>query len=94
MIRQIMTIIFPIAMVYCRYKGKIYIRTGGDIRTKLIQILHNSQEGSHLRMQNSIYKAKQQFYWPGMNQDIKIEALQCEVCQRYKGEHTPYLGLL
>lgn len=34
------------------------------------------------------------FYWPNMKSDIVSFIQSCEVCQRNKSEHVPYLGLL
>jgi len=45
-----------------RYKGKLYIGASGGIKRKLIQCIHDSQEGGHLGIQASIHRAKQQFY--------------------------------
>lgn len=76
------------------YKGRMYIGTGGKIRSKVIQNIHGSHLGGHSGIHNSIHRAKRYFYWPGMNQEIRTEVLQCEVCQKCKGEHVSYPGLL
>lgn len=36
------------------YKGRLYVGTGGLIRSKLIQNIHSSQNGGHSGMQASI----------------------------------------
>lgn len=38
-----------------------YLGSGGQIRTKLIQNIHSSQNGDHSGVQASVYRAKQHF---------------------------------
>lgn len=41
-----------------RYKDKLYVGTGGEIREKLIQNIHSSQEGGHSGVQANILRGK------------------------------------
>ena len=77
-----------------RYKGRIVVGQGGDIRKKLISTLHDSQLGGHSGIQASWMRAKQLFHWPGMFKEIKTTILQCDTCRRCKDERVAYPGLL
>lgn len=71
-----------------KHKGKIYIGAKWDIRSKLIQNLHGSPEGGHSCIHSSLYRAKHQFYWPRMNQEIRQVELQCKVSKVQRGKCT------
>lgn len=64
------------------------------MRKKLIKAIHSSQGGGHSRVQASTHRAKCHFYWPSMIIEIKQAVLECDTCQRCKGEHIAYPGLL
>lgn len=42
-----------------KIKGKLYVGVGNDIRKKLIEELHSSQQGKHFGMQACYQRAKQ-----------------------------------
>ena len=56
--------------------------------------LHSSPLGGHSGMVASYQRLKRTFYWTGMKKDIEQFIATCPVCQRAKGEHCSYPGML
>nr|XP_027063053.1 uncharacterized protein K02A2.6-like [Coffea arabica] len=77
-----------------KYKGRVVVGNGGQIRRKIITALHDSQLGGHSGVQASYLRAKQFFHWPGMYKEVKDTMLQCNTCRRCKDEHVAYPDLL
>lgn len=75
-------------------KNRIYIGKSGNLRTKLLQELHNSALGGHLGQHATYMRIKSLFYWPGMKKQVKEYIEDCEVCQRCKSENVVSHGLL
>lgn len=49
-----------------RYNGKLYIGSTGDLRSIIIQELHNSGSGGHSGLKATLTRIIQFFYWPNM----------------------------
>jgi hypothetical protein len=77
-----------------RYKGKIYIGTSTDLRTKLLESFHNSALGGHLGERVTYTKLMSLFHWTGMKIQITEHVKTHPTCQLNKSENTPYPGLL
>jgi hypothetical protein len=77
-----------------RYKGKIYIGTSTNLKTKLLESFHNSALGGHLGERVTYTKLKSLFHWPGLKTDITEYVRTCPTCQLNKSKNTPYPGLL
>ncbi|KAL2230956.1 UNVERIFIED_CONTAM: Retrovirus-related Pol polyprotein from transposon [Sesamum indicum] len=77
-----------------RRKGKICIGSHGEIREKILKVLHDSALGGHSGIVGTYQRGKLLFYWPTMKADIQNWVKECEVCQRSKHENCPYPGLL
>lgn len=77
-----------------RYKERIYIRSVGNLREKLMDQMHASSLGGYSGMNHTYKREKQLFYWPGMKQDIERRVKNCEICIKNKVDGTPYAGLL
>uniref|UniRef100_M1BR37 Retrotransposon protein n=1 Tax=Solanum tuberosum TaxID=4113 RepID=M1BR37_SOLTU len=75
-------------------KGKLFIGGTGELRHQLISIFHDSPVGGHPGQLGTFRKLAHVFYWPGMRQMVNTYVAACEVCQRNKGEHVHYPGLL
>lgn len=77
-----------------RYKGRLYISTIRDLRTRILQELHNSGNEGHSGQRATLKRIEQFFYWPSLTKDVILAVKECIVCQKNKPEHIPYLGLL
>ena len=77
-----------------RYKGRVCIGSGGEIRQKVLQEIHASALGGHSGFKASYSRARHSFYWPRMREDVLKLVEGCEVCQRCKHENILYPGLL
>nr|ABA97403.1 retrotransposon protein, putative, unclassified [Oryza sativa Japonica Group] len=77
-----------------RYKNRLYVGAGTDLRAKLQQSFHDSALGGHSGERATYQRAKLLFYWPGMKKDIASYVKLCPVCQKNKSEHNLQPGLL
>lgn len=83
---------------YCqgiiRYKERIYIGKGKDLRNHVIANLHDSVLGGHYGIQAIYQRVKMHFHWPVLKSDVENYVKHCEICKRGKGENGKYPGLL
>jgi len=77
-----------------RYKGRLIIGEDGALRRRIIGALHDSPVGGHSGIQNTYYKVKMMFHWPGLRKDIDQYVKGCDVCSRCKHENIHPPGLL
>jgi hypothetical protein len=77
-----------------RYKGRIYVGSGNDMKSKLFSSFHSSAFGGHSGNRVTHHRLKQLFYWPKFKQFITQEVAECPVCQISKTEKVKYPGLL
>ena len=61
------------------YKGRIYIGDDLALKERILQLVHDSPLGRHAGYEKSYQRAKKDFYWQGMKQDIKIYIKQCQI---------------
>lgn len=55
-----------------------------EIREEILQELHAGELGGHLGEEKTLGKAKQRFYWPGMQKDAERWCRTCEACATRK----------
>lgn len=48
------------------YKGRMYVGSTTTLREQLIQHAHDSPVGGHSGYDKTLYRARRDFYWPGM----------------------------
>ena len=48
----------------------------------VIKLAHDSILGGHLGIKKTGDKIRLQFFWPGLQQDVKFHCLSCDLCQR------------
>lgn len=77
-----------------RYKDRLVIRAGTNLRTQLLVSFHDSAMGGHSRERATYQRLKQLFYWPGMKAAVAQFVKACPVCQKNKTEHQMPAGLL
>ncbi|XP_044155688.1 uncharacterized protein LOC122942250, partial [Bufo gargarizans] len=59
-------------------------------RQELLRIGHDVPLAGHLGIRKTGYRVTQNFFWPGVSDDVRAYCQTCEVCQRIgkKGDHT------
>lgn len=77
-----------------RYKGMICMGTQGDWRQQILRELHDSALGGHSGVTATYQRAKRNFYWPSMKENVHQFVQHCPNCQLNKAEHTASPGLL
>ena len=51
-------------------------------RTLVMKLAHESVMAGHLAIKRTMQKVLSEFYWPGINSDIKRLCQSCDICQR------------
>ena len=51
-------------------------------RTLVMKLAHESVIAGHLAIKRTMQKVLSEFYWPGINSDIKRFCQSCDICQR------------
>ena len=51
-------------------------------RTLVMKLAHESVMAGHLAIKRTVQKVLSEFYWPGINSDIKRFCQSCDICQR------------
>ena len=77
-----------------RYKGRIYVGNDEDFQQQLLSTFHSSPIGGHSRIRATYHRIHRIFHWPKLKAMVETFVQQCPVCQRSKGEHCHYPGLL
>jgi hypothetical protein len=77
-----------------RYKGRIYIGSSYDLKSKIFASFHSSVFGGHSGIRVTYQKLKHAFFWPKMKQFLTEQIAACPVCQISKTEKIQYPGLL
>jgi hypothetical protein len=75
-------------------KGRIWIIKDSPFQHQLLTFIHSNPEAGHSGYHKTIQRAKANFYWKGMRQDIKRFVRECSVCQENKHETILPAGLL
>ena len=60
----------------------------------MLQLLHSSLQGGHFGSHKTLHRAKSEFYWAGMQEDIRRFIRECDNCQQNKSENIFHMGLL
>ena len=72
--------------------GKVFIQlvVPQQYRKMVMKLAHESIMSGHLAIKRTIQKVLAEFFWPGMNSDIKRFCQSCDICQRTiaKGRNT------
>jgi hypothetical protein len=76
------------------YKGRLYLGENCTLKQKVLALLHDSPLGGHSGYLKTYQRAKKDWFWKGMKQDIKTYVKECDICQRIKSETTRPTGLL
>lgn len=54
----------------------------------MIKLAHDSLLAGHLRTQRTLARVTSEFWWPGIQSDVRIFCKSCDICQRtvHKGK--------
>eukprot|EP00252_Welwitschia_mirabilis_P027402 TRINITY_DN9389_c0_g3_i1.p1 TRINITY_DN9389_c0_g3~~TRINITY_DN9389_c0_g3_i1.p1 ORF type:complete len:119 (+),score=20.12 TRINITY_DN9389_c0_g3_i1:34-357(+) len=63
-----------------KYKNKIYVGKGGQIRVKLVKNIHGDPVGGYSGVLATYKRANSLFYWKGLFKDIKRIVAECDIC--------------
>lgn len=61
---------------------------------KILQENHERPQAGHLGRECTYQRIRQNYYWPGMSQDVNAFVEDCETCLKVKFNQNPLKGLL
>nr|KYP66539.1 Retrovirus-related Pol polyprotein from transposon 297 family [Cajanus cajan] len=70
--------------VLLKRKGKVVVGAQQDLRNKILSHFHDSSIGGHSGVDLTYRRIKEQFYWKGLQRDVKRWIRECATCQRFK----------
>jgi hypothetical protein len=77
-----------------RYKGCIVVGLDNVFRNKLLDTFHSSPLGGHSGTRATYQRIKRIYFWPQLKKHVEEYVKICPTCQRSKGEHHKYPGML
>lgn len=77
-----------------RYKGKLYVGSGVDLRRRIIAFIHTSSFGGHSGAAVTHSKISTTFWWPNLKAEVQQFVSECHTCQLCKHELVKSPGLL
>jgi hypothetical protein len=72
----------------------IYLGKNCKLKQKVLALLHDSPLGEHSGYLKTYQRAKKDWFWQGMKNDIKTYVKECDISQRIKLETSSLTGLL
>ena len=73
---------------------RIYIPNSKKLKKKILQENHDSVDVGHSKQQKMLELIKQNYWWPGLKEDIKKYMQGCFKCQQNKVQHQKKSGEL
>jgi hypothetical protein len=77
-----------------RYKVHLYLSEQSKLKSTVLFELHVTPTSGHSGFTKTYDRVKHSFFWDGMKQYIHNFVIECDVCQRNKGETVKSLGTL
>ena len=76
-------------ILYRQYEGSdgdtfLQMVAPREIREEIVQQLHEGAFGAHLGENNTLYRLKKRFYWPGHSDDVRKWCKTCATCTARK----------
>jgi len=65
-------------------EGRVYVSNNKRTREKILKENHNSVDIGHLEQQRMLELIKQNYWWPGLKEDVKRYVQGCFKCQQNK----------
>jgi len=76
------------------WKGRLVLPRGHEVVNKILYEFHSTLLGGHSGFIRTLQRIASQFYWHGMQQDIKEFVQSCLICQQAKHDTSLPSGLL
>ena len=57
---------------HLRFRGRRWVPAGKDLRTRIIQTVHDSTVAGHPGREGTYAFIARQFYWPGIAKDVRL----------------------
>jgi transposase InsO family protein len=74
-----------------RFKERVYIPMGSNLRTRLLSIHHDDPLAGHFGRSRTLELIKRKYYWPNLDRDVAEYVKDCQVCQGATARrHKPY----
>lgn len=80
-------------LIYAR-GGKLYVPSGEDLRRILSRDTHDSQWAGHPGVERRMALLERSYFWPKMEDDVRLYVKACLVCQLDKTEKRKSVVLL
>jgi len=75
-------------------KGRLWLVKKSPFQCQVLEFIHSNPTAGHSGFHKTLQRAKTNFIWQGMHQDIKTFVRECAVCQVSKPETIHPPGLL
>ncbi|KAL3523279.1 hypothetical protein ACH5RR_016113 [Cinchona calisaya] len=69
-----------------KYKGRLYIRSANELRSKLIACMHESTLRGHFGMLSTYQRLMGYFFWSGMKKGAEAYMGEYDMCKRSKAD--------
>jgi hypothetical protein len=76
------------------YKHKILLGKSPQLKNQVLHYVHSDPIAGHSGYDRTLQRVKRDFYWQGMQKEIKRFIMECDTCQQAKYENTSLAGLL
>ena len=76
------------------FRGRRWVPSTANLRTRIIQRIHDSVVGGHPGREATYAFVARQFFWPGMSKDIRDFTDACDGCGRNKSWRSRRKGFL
>ena len=76
------------------YRDRIFLTEGSQLKKKILQASHDSPFAGHQGFTKTYKTIRERFSWKGLKEDVLQHIMECNVCQRNKGEMSHPAGLL
>ena len=73
---------------------RIVVPADSSLKTKILQRYHDHPLVGHVGSEKTTELVKRDFYWPKMDEEIKLYVTTCHSCQKNKPSHQFPVGLL
>lgn len=77
-----------------RYKDRVVISPTSTLKMCILAEFHSSPIVGHAGFQKTYARTRRSFFWIGMKTYILTFVVECDVCQRHKGEAVKYPSTL
>lgn len=74
-----------------RFKERIYIPAGSNLRSTLLSIHHDDPLAGHFGRTRTLELMKRKYHWPNLDRDVAEYVQDCQICQGTTARrHKPY----